>query len=236
MGFASIRNVEADAGPDVTLRENMAQRAERTHAQETGFLHEKGTEPATPGMLLFDHAMSLLRLIVHHVETSVQAELTRVELAKTRQRAFAHKHEERRSRADLLRTLPAGQPSASAQEYESRPEQLVRRMLKFIEQNLSRPITLQNCADELKLNPVYLCTLFARIVGLPFKAYLIKLRIDTAKRLLSDPVQRTSEVAFAVGYTDEDYFRRAFKAATGSSPAAWRGTLRAKAKPEDFTG
>ena len=172
------------------------QPAERAHAQETDFLHEKGMGPATSGMLLFDHAMSLLRLIVHHVEPSVQAELTRIELAKTRQRTFEHKHEERHSRADLLRTLPAGQPSASAQEYESRPEQLVRRTLKFIEQNLARPITLQDRADELRLNPVYVCILFARIVGVPFKAYLIKLRIETAKRLLSDPVQRPSEVAF----------------------------------------
>ena len=127
--------------------------------------------------------------------------------------------------------LPAIQPSASAPEHESRPEQLVHRMLDFIRQNLSRPITLQQCADELKLNPVYLCTLFARTAGVPFKAYLIHARIAKAKALLSDPVQRVSEVAFAVGYTDEDYFRRAFKAATGLSPAAWRGARRAQTTP-----
>ena len=222
VGFASIRSIETVPGPGATLPDNWAQPAERARALGAGFLSATGTEPSPASLLQSDHAKSLLRLIVHHVETAAQAELTRIELDKARQRTFAQERKRTPLPVNLSRLLPSVRPSASAAGHESRAEQLIHRMLDFIRQNLSRPITLRDCADELRLNPVYLCTLFARVVGVPFKAYLIRLRIEKAKELLSDPVQRVSEVAFAVGYADEDYFRRAFKAATGLSPAAWR--------------
>ncbi len=236
VGFASIRTLETVTGPHRTPPENMARPAERVRALGAGFPSATGMEPSPASLTQSDHAMSLLRLIVHHVETAAQVELSRIELDKARQRTIAHERKKTLSRANLSRMLPSVQPNASTAGPESRAEQLVHRMLDFIRQNLSRPITLQDCADELRLNPVYLCTLFARVVGVPFKAYLIRLRIEKAKELLSDPVWRVSDVAFAVGYTDEDYFRRAFKAATGLSPAAWRGALQAQTKSKESPG
>ena len=52
--------------------------------------------------------------------------------------------------------------------------------------------------------------------------------------MLSDPAKRIAEVAYAVGYTDPNRFRLAFKQWTGIAPRAWRETLRATA--EDATG
>jgi AraC-like DNA-binding protein len=236
VGIASIRSIDTFGGAHVPHYGNMAQIGRQPRTLRTDFPLAKRTKTAHSALSQFDHAMSLLRLIVHYFETTVQAELTRIELMKAEQRVFEQEHEETRLRADLSRALRTGQPRASAPEHETRPEQLIHRMLAFIQKNLARPITLQDCAGELRLNRVYLCTLFARVVGIPFKAYLIRLRIEKAKELLSDPVQRASEVAFAVGYTDEDYFRRAFKAATGLSPAAWRGALRAHTKSKESPG
>ena len=37
-----------------------------------------------------------------------------------------------------------------------------------------------------------------------------------------DPGQSVCDVAYAVGYTDANYFRQAFKAHTGCAPSIWR--------------
>jgi two-component system response regulator YesN len=75
------------------------------------------------------------------------------------------------------------------------------------------------------MNAAYLSALFSRTVGIPFKAYLTERRLQKAKELLGNPVKRTSEIAFAVGYSGEERFRCAFKKATGLCPKVWRETM-----------
>jgi transcriptional regulator GlxA family with amidase domain len=53
-----------------------------------------------------------------------------------------------------------------------------------------------------------------------------EMRLEKARQLLGDPVNRIAEVASAVGYADENSFRLAFKKANGLAPAAWREAIR----------
>jgi AraC-like DNA-binding protein len=52
--------------------------------------------------------------------------------------------------------------------------------------------------------------------------YLARWRMQVAARLLADGQAKVSAVALRVGYDSEAAFSRAFKRATGVSPAAWR--------------
>ena len=148
-----------------------------------------------------------------------------MELAKAHRETAEHQHEETKLRADLSRKLPGILLGPGRVEEESHTEQVVHRMLDYIENGYARPITLKECARNLEFNAAYLSALFSHTIGLPFKSYLTRLRLEKAKDLLSDPTRRVSEVAYAVGYTNPNQFRLVFKAATGLAPVTWRSSL-----------
>jgi YesN/AraC family two-component response regulator len=173
----------------------------------------------------FCWAAALLRLFVRYVEAATALALRNLELAKEHQQTTEHEHEETKLRAELRRRLPGILGETGRAEEESHTEQLVHRMLDYIHKGYPRPITLKECARDLEFNAAYLSALFSRTVGVPFKSYLTRLRLEKAKELLSDPTRRVSDVAFAVGYSSANRFRLAFKAATGLAPVTWRSSL-----------
>lgn len=60
-------------------------------------------------------------------------------------------------------------------------------------------------------------------IGLTFTAYINKLRLTEAARLLKESEDASvSEVAFAVGYNNPSYFNKLFKAEYGCTPKAYR--------------
>jgi two-component system response regulator YesN len=172
-------------------------------------------------------AATLLRFFVRYVATATALELRDMDLTKTHQQAAEHEHEETKLRSELSRKLPGILGRAGRPKDESHTEQLVHRMLEYIEREYTRPITLKECASNLEFNAAYLCALFSRTIGIPFKSYLTRLRLEKARELLSDPTRRISDVAYAVGYASADRFRLAFKAATGLAPVTWRSSLQA---------
>jgi transcriptional regulator GlxA family with amidase domain len=60
--------------------------------------------------------------------------------------------------------------------------------------------------------------------------YVQILRVEEAKQLLESTDQPTDEVALAVGYQDQAFFRRLFKRRTGITPARYRQRFRGIAR------
>ncbi|HVM46995.1 MAG TPA: AraC family transcriptional regulator [Candidatus Acidoferrum sp.] len=100
-------------------------------------------------------------------------------------------------------------------------------MLDYIHANYARSIQLGDLANSVHLRTSYACYLFSSTVGVTFHHYLEQLRLTKAKNLLRDPVNRVSEVAYAVGYTNPNHFRNVFTARVGIPPSAWRETSEA---------
>lgn len=113
-------------------------------------------------------------------------------------------------------------PPSAARPHSGSNHPLVAQMLDYVQQNCHRPIRLDDVAAALGRSPCYLCDLFSKTVGRTFHHYLDDLRLARAKELLADPRPSICEVAYAVGYTDANYFRQAFKAHTGCPPTDWR--------------
>ena len=178
-----------------------------------------------PSRAKFREGAALLRLFVRYVGIATALELRKLELVKEHQQVTEHQHEEAKLRTELDRKLPGILGETGRVEEESHTEQLVHRILDYIQKGYARPITLKECARTLEFNAAYLSTLFSHTVGLPFKSYLTRLRLERAKELLSDPSRRVSEVAYAVGYMNPNRFRLAFKAVTGLAPVTWRSNL-----------
>jgi AraC-like DNA-binding protein len=174
----------------------------------------------------FAQVARFLRFVIEHAQTASLADLLKDDLAKAMQALRAFEKAQTRLRTQLSNALPALRKSPPTMEPESRPEQIVRRILSSMESDYGKPVTLRSYAREFGMNTAYLSALFSRVIGLPFKTYLTELRLEKASELLGDPAWSASQVAYAVGYSSENRFRSAFKKATGLSPRLWRETLR----------
>jgi AraC-like DNA-binding protein len=98
----------------------------------------------------------------------------------------------------------------------------VCRALALLHADPARPWTIEALARASGTSRAVLAVRFAERVGCPPMQYLMRWRMQCASRRLDEPGARVSAIAHAVGYESEAAFCRAFKKATGVSPAAWR--------------
>jgi len=83
--------------------------------------------------------------------------------------------------------------------------------------------TLSEAADALDTDTVTLHHYFDRRVGLDFRTWRTRLRVEDAKGLLLDePETAISTIARRVGFSDRSNFSRQFLFHTGMTPAEWR--------------
>jgi AraC-like DNA-binding protein len=82
--------------------------------------------------------------------------------------------------------------------------------------------SLVELAKEVAVSRSVLAERFAHAVGIPPMQYLTQWRLQLAADLLARGNAKVSSVASQVGYASEAAFSRAFKRATGASPAVWR--------------
>ncbi|MFD0959302.1 response regulator transcription factor [Paenibacillus chungangensis] len=92
----------------------------------------------------------------------------------------------------------------------------------YIQQHFQRPLTLSKVANEFSMNYSYFSTLFKKETGMTFTSYLMKIRMNEAKKLLGDPTIRIHEIAEKVGYDSAYNFSRAFKSHFLLSPNRYR--------------
>ncbi|WP_020619091.1 response regulator transcription factor [Paenibacillus daejeonensis] len=105
------------------------------------------------------------------------------------------------------------------------PKEPIEEAKRYIEQHLSRELSLEEVAERLGLNASYLSQLFRQVAGETFVQYRTKRRIELAKRLLAQPHVKITDISHEVGYADHPHFTKTFKRSTGYTPAEYRGLL-----------
>ena len=104
----------------------------------------------------------------------------------------------------------------------------VQTTLNWVEENLAKPIDVDELAATAHLSKFYYQRLFSRLVGKPVMEY-VKLRrlAHAADRLATAKDQtRISEVAIENGFENHETFTRAFKCAYGLTPEEFRAEPR----------
>ena len=114
---------------------------------------------------------------------------------------------------------PVGHQDGTAR---GRPHPAVQRAMRMLESDIARPWTLAELSEELHLAPAYLVRLFKDATGLPPKAYLAQVRAERAAVLLLNSDDPVTSVGRAVGWPDQNYFARRFKAHYGLSATTYR--------------
>ena len=91
--------------------------------------------------------------------------------------------------------------------------------IKLIENNFRNPsLTNAELARECNISEVYFRKLFDEIYKTSPRQYLIEIRINKAKQLLTDGVLKVGAVAEQCGFTNQYHFCRIFKEKTGFTP------------------
>ena len=126
--------------------------------------------------------------------------------------------------AFLRRVGPATEEPAAFDDLEQELDQLVQHDQAFKEPGL----TIGGLAARLHEPEHRLRQLINLRLGFRnFNAFLNNVRIQEARRILADPLQKRlgiAEVAFSVGYNSLGPFNRAFKEVTGRTPGEFRKT------------
>ena len=81
---------------------------------------------------------------------------------------------------------------------------------------------MQELADFVKMNRSYLISVFKNDTGIGPGAYVTKLRIDEARRLLTVSGNSLSSIAEALGFSSQSHFQNVFKKETGETPMQYR--------------
>ena len=95
---------------------------------------------------------------------------------------------------------------------------LIERTKDFIHEKYNERLSLERVAAEAGVSACYLSKLFKKEVGVNFKQYVIRVRMEKAKLLLSIGRLNIGEVARACGYADPGYFCRMFRQYWGVLP------------------
>ena len=101
------------------------------------------------------------------------------------------------------------------------PEDVMKKVLQYIEHNYMRSITLDSLSRAMHYNRNYFGRKFRNYTGEHFNVYLDKLRIHKAQELLKSGC-KISQAAQQVGFTDTDYFNAKFHKYVHISPSAYR--------------
>ncbi|MGB7324889.1 MAG: helix-turn-helix domain-containing protein [Rubripirellula sp.] len=91
-----------------------------------------------------------------------------------------------------------------------------------IERHYSDPITLDELVEMSGMSRRNFLRTFEATMGCPPIAYLIRLRLRQACKLLAQTDKSITDIAMSVGFADSNYFSRQFKILIGSSPRDYR--------------
>lgn len=121
----------------------------------------------------------------------------------------------------LLQEVAEGFTSAMFYE-KDKGNAYIRKALRFIADNYFEHLELAAVADFVQLSPSYFSTLFRQVVGMNFREYLCRVRVEESKRLLLSTEFALADIAVSVGFPDQSYYCKIFKRIVGVSPGKFR--------------
>jgi AraC family transcriptional activator of pobA len=102
---------------------------------------------------------------------------------------------------------------------------LLEEVLRYIDANFHRPISLADVAKAVHRSRAYLTDRVRRDTGRTVGAWITERRLAEARRLLLETDWDVGRIARSLTFHDGDYFARLFKRHHGLAPGAWRARM-----------
>jgi transcriptional regulator GlxA family with amidase domain len=117
--------------------------------------------------------------------------------------------------------MVGGQPAPPVRAGGLAPWQ-ANRLITHIDKNLDAPLRLDAAAALVRISASHFSRAFKKTFRQPFSQYVMTLRLERARILLSTTDRPISEVALACGLADQPHLTRLFHRQYGAPPHAWR--------------
>lgn len=105
-------------------------------------------------------------------------------------------------------------------------EKKFSQVIQHMDQHLHEKLSREDFARMVNLHPVYLDRIFFESYGMTPMQMLRYLRMEKAKKMLSNPEHSIAEIADQCGFHDVLYFSRHFGRKFGLSPGRYRQNLK----------
>lgn len=99
---------------------------------------------------------------------------------------------------------------------------LVGIIIRFFNENIGKKLTLEEICAKVNYSRSFLCKTFKEQTGETLFSCFNRMKIDEAKRLLTETSLSVTDISAKLGFSELKYFCSLFKKQTGFSPAAFR--------------
>jgi transcriptional regulator GlxA family with amidase domain len=96
------------------------------------------------------------------------------------------------------------------------------RVLDYINENYKKQIPLTDLANIMSVSTMYFSNLFKSTFNISPKQYILGKRLAEGQRLLLESEMSVKEIAYEVGFENENYFSEYFSAKVGAPPLKFR--------------
>ncbi|HEY4449687.1 MAG TPA: helix-turn-helix domain-containing protein [Steroidobacteraceae bacterium] len=105
------------------------------------------------------------------------------------------------------------------------PRYRLRRVMAYVDSRLGGPISLDDLATVAGVSRFHFHRQFRRSVGVTPHDYVLRMRIERAKGLLTGSDLTVGEVSGAVGFADQSHFSNIFRKLTAMTPRGFRNSM-----------
>lgn len=126
----------------------------------------------------------------------------------------------------MLEIIAAFGRNAAAPKANASPPPWLCAAQEFMHENAFASLTMAQIAREAGRHEIHLAREFRRFFGIPVAAYLRRLRIEHAERLLLKPQIPIGEIAQSCGFASHSHLCREFRSHFGMAPSEYRARCR----------
>ena len=100
--------------------------------------------------------------------------------------------------------------------------------MEYVKQNRHRKIQLEELAKLTHFNKAYLSRIFKKETGETLSSFIMRMRVEEAQKLLLETDMSLAQISSLVGFEDQSYFTKAFKAVAAITPGQLRAVHKKK--------
>jgi AraC family transcriptional regulator len=116
-------------------------------------------------------------------------------------------------------------PEAAGEVADSQGRLLVwqaRKVRNYVDDHITERILVADLSAVIQLSEAHFSRAFKRAFGESPHAFVIRRRVEFAAHYLLQANASLSDIALRCGFSDQSHLCKAFRQATGQSPALWR--------------
>jgi AraC-like DNA-binding protein len=95
-------------------------------------------------------------------------------------------------------------------------------VIGYIKANLNEKISIDSLSNKACMSKATFYRLFKRELGISPNDFILTEKMNKAKELLSRPGNKIAAISYELGFSDSNYFIRAFKKIVGITPGAFQ--------------